>query len=107
MRRLLHPNQRRLRAWLNGESDPSLDAHLATCQRCASALEGLDTPDDLAIGDALAAVLAPPDDLSDRLERKVAAQLDSKVMFGVVTDLFGAGIETSRLLLMEEPTTDE
>lgn len=107
MRNFRHPSRRTLRDWLHGESDPKVDAHLATCQRCASVLEDIDAPGNLAIGDALAAVLAPPDDLSDRLERRVTARLDSRVMFDVVTDLFSAGFETSRLLLMEEPQPDE
>ncbi len=102
-----HPKRRALQAWLAGDTPPQegaeLDAHLASCRQCAATLEDLDATGDLAIGDALAAVLAPPTGLSDRLERKVTARLDSRVVFDVVSDLFGAGLETSRLLLTEEP----
>lgn len=107
-----HPKRSTLQAWLAGEAAPgvdaALDAHLASCRRCAGIIEELDGSGEVrlegdAIGDALAAVLAPPRDLSDRLERRVTARLDSRIMFDVVSDLFGAGVETSRLLLTEEP----
>jgi len=99
-----HPNRRALRAWLAGEPSDGLDTHLASCRRCAGILEELDAEGDpTAIGDALALVLAPPSDLSARLERRVTARLDSRVMFDVVSDLFGAGVETTRLLLTEDP----
>ena len=85
--RFRHPSKKTLREWLAGEGSSEIDAHLDTCQRCSETLEQLDGSDDLDIGDALAAILAPPSDLSDRLERRVAARLDSRMMFGVVTDL--------------------
>ncbi|MDH4277408.1 MAG: hypothetical protein OEW83_04920 [Acidimicrobiia bacterium] len=109
---LFHPSGGALRAWLHGEADDvKLDAHVAVCQSCAAALERLaeedaahDT-DDLA--GALALALAPPDDLPTRLEEKVTKRLDSRVMFGVLSDLFAAGIETSRMLILEEPVEPE
>ncbi len=97
-----HPSKRALREWLDSADNSSVDAHLETCQRCATVLEELDTDGGLSIGDALAAVYTPPADLSDRLERRVAARLDSRVVLDVVSDLFGAGIETSKLLLTED-----
>lgn len=98
-----HPSKRALREWLDGAAAPSVESHVDSCQRCAGVLEELDTPVDLSIGDALALVYTPPVNLSDRLEQRVVARLDSRVMLGVVSDLFGAGVETSKLLLMEEP----
>ena len=80
--------------------------HLETCRRCAATLEELEAASDFSIGDALAAVYTPPDDLSARLERRVAARLDSRVVLDVLTDLFGAGFETSKLLLPEDPTDE-
>ncbi len=102
---LRHPSKKALREWLAGEHGAELDAHLGSCQRCAGVLETIDDADTgtLAIGDALAAVFTAPADLSDRLERKVAARLDSRAVFDVVTDLFGAGIETGKILLIDEP----
>lgn len=113
--RFFHPSRRTLRAWLHGEAeDPKLDAHVAVCRRCANTLEQLATDelatDDHDIGDlagALALALAPPSDLPSRLEEKVTKRLDSRVMFDVLSDLFAAGIETSRMLILEEPAEPE
>lgn len=105
---LRHPSSRALRDWLGGSVDPKVDRHVETCNRCAGTIEDIDTIQgdttggDASISEALATVLSPPADLSDRLSRRVAARLDSKVMFEIVSDLFGAGLETSRLLLTEE-----
>ncbi len=102
MRRLRHPSSKVLRAWLDG-ARPDLDDHLATCHRCATALEELEAPPPVPLAAALAEVYESPTDLSERLERRVTDRLDSQVMFDVVSDLFGAGMETSVLLLTEEP----
>ncbi|MEM9562449.1 MAG: hypothetical protein AAGA93_07540 [Actinomycetota bacterium] len=97
-----HPSRDELLAWLDGER-PDLDEHLATCEVCAVALEELAAPSGGPIAEALAAFYRAPDDLSERLEQRVADRLDSMVMIEVMTDLFGAGMETSKLLLTEEP----
>ncbi len=102
MRRFRHPSRRDLQAWLEG-SRPAIDDHVATCERCAATLEELEAPTGIPLAQALAEVYEAPSDLSERLERRVIDRLDSRVMFDVVTDLFGAGLETSRLLLTEEP----
>ena len=106
--RLFHPSRKALQGWLNGEpdADAKLDRHIATCRRCANTIEQLDASDESNIAEALAQVLQPPSDLSQRLEERVAARLDSRVMLGVLSDLFGAGIETSRMLIMEETGED-
>lgn len=103
-----HPSKRSLRDWLNGERTDDIDAHIDSCERCASILEELE-PDEStqAISDALAFVLSPPGDLTTRLQVGVAARLDSRQIAGVVADLFGAGIETSRLLLSDESPSDD
>lgn len=112
-----HPRTAALEAWLAGTShDADVDAHLAHCQRCANLLEelegGADTPAPLGftsapspidVGQALAEALAPPADLTERLVARVNAKLSSRQVMGVVADLFGAGIETTRLLLIEDP----
>jgi hypothetical protein len=96
---LRHPNDELLLRWLNGDGDTDLDLHVSTCQRCAANLEEMEPPSEEAIGEALAELLAPPVDLTDRLEEGVAAKLSSRQIIDVVADLFGAGFETSRLLL--------
>lgn len=105
MRRFRHPNRADLQAWLDGDR-PNIDEHLATCDRCATALEELDAPPAAPIAQALAQVYEAPTDLSERLERRVADRLDSQVMFGIVSDLFGAGLETSKIILTEEPSDE-
>ena len=96
---LRHPNDELLQQWLDGEGGDDLDQHVTTCQRCATNLEKMETADDDAIGEALAELLAPPGDLTDRLQQGVTAKLSSNQIVNVVADLFGAGFETTRLLL--------
>jgi cytochrome P450 len=96
---LRHPNDDVLKQWLDGEGDQDLDEHVTTCQRCATNLENMEPPSEDAIGEALAELLAPPGDLTERLEQAVAAKLSSQQIVNVIADLFGAGFETSRLLL--------
>lgn len=103
---LRHPGTPVLRQWLTGSVDDDVERHIDTCQRCASILEDLDPTADTEIGDALAEALAPPEDLTARLVAGVNARLSSRQVMGVVADLFGAGIETTRLLLIEEPNDD-
>ena len=97
-----HPRNEALQAWLGGAVDDTVDEHLQTCQRCATVLEELDAQEGLELANALASVLAPPEDLTERLVAGVNAKLTSRQVMGVVADLFGAGIETSRLLLIED-----
>ncbi len=97
-----HPGKRALQQWLAGEADGRIDGHVGTCDRCANLLEELARPSDPALTDVLAIAFAPPEDLSGRLHEQVAARLGSRVVLDVMTDLFIAGLETSRLLIMEE-----
>lgn len=102
-----HPSKRALREWLEAASEErsneSVDEHLATCHRCAAILDEMEDNPEATISDFLATLYSAPPDLSDRLERRVSARLDSRVVLGLVSDLFGAGVDTSKLLLMEEP----
>ncbi len=105
---LRHPNDDLLQQWLEGEGGDDLDQHVTTCQRCASNLEKIDaSTGENAIGAALAELLAPPDDLTDRLADGVAAKLSSQQIVNVIADLFGAGFETTRLLLSGDDDDDD
>jgi len=88
------------------QSDVVMDEFVDDCHRCAAVLDEMSEAQEKDLGAALAAFYSPPPDLSDRLERRVAERLDSRVVLDVVSDLFGAGIETSKLLLMEEPENE-
>lgn len=108
-----NPSRKELQAWLDhsGEFETpeeeawwdKIDQHLATSPRSAAIVEELANDEGQSLTEALAAVFAPPTDFAERIEQKVSARLDSRVMMNMVSDLFGAGFETSRLLLLEEP----
>ena len=109
MKRLLrHPSRVALSEWLTGEGDAGIDAHIGTCDRCALVLEGLDESgfEHSALGDALAAALAPPTGLTDRLEKKVISKLSNREMLDIIVDLFGAGLDTTKILLSEDDPRD-
>ncbi|MEZ5229087.1 MAG: hypothetical protein R2710_21190 [Acidimicrobiales bacterium] len=103
-----HPSTEQLRRWLHDDTPvdgPDLTAHIDNCHRCAAKLEHLAIGDDLErsdLGSILSSVLAPNAGLSDRVEGKVIDRLGSRQMLSVLGDLFGAGLETSKLLLTEE-----
>lgn len=118
MRLRRHPSRAKLRAWLTGADldsagidDPELawiDEHLSTCDRCASVLENLEEPETSgAISAALTTVLAPPDAFGDRLELAVSERISSRDVAGYIADVFGAGLETTRLLLVDESLEPE
>lgn len=101
-----HPSRDRLTAWLNGEEgdDRELDEHLATCHRCATVLEAIaEDEEELALTDALSRLLTAPAGLGDRLERRVLDRLSSRELVGLLAEMFGAGVETSRLLIVDPP----
>ena len=92
-----------LEQWLAGdERVADVDRHVTTCQQCATELETIEAPTGSSIGDALAEALAPPAGLAERLESGVTERLTSRQVLDIVADLFGAGLETTRLLLIEQ-----
>ncbi len=102
-----HPSKRKLQSWLDDEHAPAIDAHLATCERCASHLEGIsEAHSDGSIAASLHHVLAPPPDLTATIETRVVEKLDSRQVLGYMADLFGAGIETSKLFLIDDPVEE-
>lgn len=102
-----HPSDEAIALWLSGgETDTKVDNHLCSCERCAAVVEEL-ASGAAPISEALAVALAPPPDLTDRLEQRVAAKLSSRQIMNVVADLFGAGFETTRLLFIEDDNDDD
>ena len=108
--RLRHPSRERLAEWLNGEpaDTEDLDAHIDTCQRCSTVIEALAGQTEVpSLSVALSRVLSAPADLPQRLEERVAAKLSSREVVGLMAELFGAGLETGRLLIVESPRGEE
>lgn len=98
-----HPSKRALRDWLAGDTNESVDQHVTTCDRCSTDLEALASADtDSSLRDALLAVLDPPPDLVPRVEAGVIARLESREVLGYFADVFGAGWETTRLLVTDQ-----
>ncbi len=103
-----HPSTEKLRHWLVDDDEPDeLTKHIDSCDRCAAKLEQLaagtdESLDHSGIGAALNHLLAPSEGLSERVEGKVIDRLGSRQFVAVLGDLFGAGLETSKLLLTEE-----
>ena len=100
-RRLGHPSKRRLAAWLE-HGDESLDAHLADCERCATRLEDLSQP-ATAIGDALRAMLAPPEDLQPRLRSGIAAKMQNREDMRLLVELLGVPWQTAQAMSAPPP----
>lgn len=99
-----HPSKRALRDWLAGEVDEHVDEHVSQCERCSTDLEALATADTGSdLRNALLAVLDPAPDLAPRVEAGVVARLEAREVFGYFADVFGAGWETTRLLVLDEP----
>jgi len=96
-----HPHTVALERWLSGHIDHEVDQHVDRCHRCAAILEELDASTDFALRSALTEAFAPPDNLTERLVAGVNAELSARQVIDVVADLFGAGIDTTRLLLTE------
>lgn len=107
--RFRHPSKDRLRAWLTGadSDDAELEAHIDDCERCSSVIEAIgDMEISAPLVSALAKVLAAPQNLPDRLETRVSAKLAGRELVGLMAEMFGAGMETSRLLIVEPPPRD-
>ncbi|MEM8922809.1 MAG: hypothetical protein AAGD35_04845 [Actinomycetota bacterium] len=107
--RLRHPDPETLRHWLAGQINGDVDRHVGTCQRCAALMEEFDDdsgPDE-ALKAALSHVLSPPEDLTQRLIDGVNDRISSRQIMSLVADVFAAGLETSRMLLVEEPDDTE
>ncbi|MFW2383302.1 MAG: hypothetical protein ACN4GZ_16230 [Acidimicrobiales bacterium] len=104
--RFRHPSKEQLSEWLIGApaDDPKLEEHIDGCDRCSSVIEALgEATASEPLVFALAQVLAAPPDLPDRLEAQVSQRLSGRELVGLMAEMFGAGVETSRLLIVDPP----
>ena len=91
-----HPNKRQLLQWLDGEAD-ELDEHVDTCERCARTLEGLESA-EADLKPALLSLLAPPDDLEQRINDRIAARVQDRRDMALFSSLLGVSVETGRVV---------
>lgn len=91
-----HPNKRQLLSWLDGEAD-ELDEHIDTCGRCARTLEQLESS-DADLKPALLSLLAPPDDLEQRIQERIKARVQDRRDVALFSSLLSVSIETGRVV---------
>ena len=111
---LRHPSDRRLREWLDTDGPSGVSEHVEHCERCADRLidldRDLDAVESASLGQALVALLAPPDDLSQRVLDGVDARRQNEADLQLLAGLFSIGVETAQLLLSPddgEPMGDD
>lgn len=98
---LFHPRRDRLHGWLDGSTEPKLDRHVESCDRCASRLESF-APALPNLRDALVDALAPPADFAARLEAAVAERAAAKADLELLAGLMALPWQTSRLLMRDD-----
>lgn len=103
--KLFHPTQRFLLRWADGARVPLTDRHVGRCPRCSARLEAMTTLDSPML-DVLHEVLKPPPDLLPRLREGLQARMLDHETATLMGELFGAGLETTRLMLKEDDHDD-
>lgn len=104
-----HPNRKELEQWLDGEQvDAKVDEHVSTCAVCAKDLETItltasnDNPEPSNIGPALLTLLKPPDDLHERMSKRLAERLQRREDLDLIGSLLGVPRETTELFFAKE-----
>ena len=107
-----HPKREALAKWLTEPTavDVDLDEHLSTCEYCASELETIslsvsnDDPEPSELGPALLTLLAPPDDLHERVSKRLAARLQRRQDVELFGSMLGIPREAGEVFLGDSPT---
>lgn len=100
-RRLFHPSARKLQRWLEDGEPPEVDAHVATCARCATRLEELAAPLP-ELSEALSQSLQAPDDLVQRLGARMTESMRNREDLAMFLELLGIPLGTVRNLMTED-----
>lgn len=95
--RHLHPNDKALTAWLEGEA-PDQNEHIEMCLRCSSRLEELAGDEARSLVQALHAAVAPPENLAPRLQDGISRRMQSRADWSLMGDLVGVSWRTVRVL---------
>jgi len=108
-----HPKRDQLTSWLNGDdADPKLDEHLETCELCAADLDAISLsvsnshPEPSDIGPALLTLLAPPEDLHERVSTRLAERLQRREDLELLGSLLGIPRETGELFIVDKKPTN-
>ncbi len=106
-----HPSNNRLRAWLDTGDPVGVGAHVEQCERCADRLVELDgdlDADELdsssSLRQALTTLLAPPDDLPQRVLDGVERRARGGDDLRLLGEMFSIGIETAQLMFDHDQT---
>ncbi len=106
---LSHPRRKRLQEWLDGGLDDRVTQHVAHCERCARTLEELagSTDEDELVPDAelveaIRDALAPPDDINERVLRRVAERERASREVALLLDIFGISKDAADLMMSDE-----
>lgn len=92
-----HPGESVLAHWLETGEPSSVDAHLDTCDECASRLEEL--TDLGTLQDELDVVTTPPSDLADRTTAGVKGRLAAQEAVSVVAEMLTLPFRTAALVI--------
>ncbi len=108
--RLTHPRRSRLLEWLETGDDERVTQHVEHCDRCARDLEELSAePGSLALepdgelGDAIRAAMPPPDDLNERVMRRIEARRLAERELSLFLGLFSIPRDAVDLMMPEVP----
>ncbi len=109
-----HLNRKTLSAWLEGEAEliEEHDDHINSCSRCAARLEKLTEvhfnnvePISAEFRPALMEVLRPPEDLHERISRRISDRLQERNDASLFGSLLGVPVESTKIVL--EPKLPE
>ena len=98
-----HPNDSKLMSWLDGNA-PELDDHLADCERCAQSIDRLASA-DTDLRSPLLSILAPPDDLAQRVSERLADRIQARKDAELFGSMLGIPVEAGRVVLDSSETS--
>lgn len=101
-----HPNDRRLRQWLEDGIPSKVEAHVSTCERCVDRLEAIEE-ERAPLEAALSELLAPDPELESAMLGRVSDALERREAVEAFVGLIGLGVETARVVLIDVTDPNE
>lgn len=109
-----HPSRKRLQAWLDGTAEEQITDHVEHCDRCAARIEEIaDIPshpeldDDPELGAAIREVFTPPEDLNERVMKKIDARERADREVQLLLGIFAIAKDAAELMMPPPPSADE